>query len=247
MDRDVRNITGGPGISDLVMPARMVYDDNFWNREKGPRKLRPEQERFLDTKRFDRVKPRFDKNNYNVHRSRTKERELYCSDCDVWVRARDQMQVHKEGKEHRRRSVKVPVYECKLCLISVPCQDTLDNHMKGKSHLKRAKEFKEARRARGETMGREEEEEEEGYMTGPLEMARLNHNETEELIKLRKEKVILQGKYKETLQELHELRKQVRFCRDNHQEDRKPKMEPNEQYFDEYFENEEKDFKMLYK
>ena len=94
---------------------------------------------------------------------------------------------------------------------------------------------------------RKDSGEEEGYMTGPLEMARLNHNEKEELIKLRKEKVILQGKYKETLQELHELRKQVRFCRDNHQEDRKPKMEPNEQYFDEYFENEEKDFKMLYK
>ena len=248
LDRDVRRLTGGPGISDLVKPATMVYDDNYWNREKGSRRLRPEQERFLDTKRFDGVQSKFDKNNYR--QARTKVEDLYCSDCDVYVRTRDQMQAHQEGKEHKRRSVKVPVFECRLCLIKVPCQDTLDNHMRGKTHLKRAKELTEARKARGETTGREEED--GGYMTGPLEMARLTNNEKEELIRLRKEHAILQGKYKEILQEREQLRRQVRLCRESHQEDRKPKMEPKEEKPSprhrhggdgEYVEYEEKDFK----
>ena len=249
----MRIATGGPGLSDLLRPSSMRFDENFWNREKGPSKLRPEQERFLDTKRFDRVPAKFDKDNYDYRQSRSQEKELYCSDCDVWVRARDQMQVHKEGKEHRRRSVKVPVYECKLCLISVPCQDTLDNHMKGKDHLKRVKELNETRKARGETTGGEDG----GYMTGPLEMARLSNNEKEELLRLRKENSILQGKCKEGLKEREQLkeqlRRQARFCRDNHQEDRKPKKEQKEEkpspshlQRGEYFEFEENDFKMKY-
>ena len=247
LDRDVRELTGGRGISDLVKPARMVYDDNFWNREKGQRRLRPEQERFLDTKRFDRIQSKFDKDKYR--QSRTKEEELYCSDCDVYVRTRDQMQAHQEGKEHRRRSGKVPVFECKLCLVKVPCQDTLDNHMRGKTHLKRAKELTEARKARGETTEREEDV---GYMTGPLEMARLTNNEKEELSRLRKDHAILQGRYKELLQERDQLRRQVRLGRENQQEDRKPKEEkPSPSHrqggdLGEYFEYEEKDFKIKY-
>ena len=98
-----------------------------------------------------------------------------------------------------------------------------------------------------------------GYMTGPLEMARLANNEREELLRLRKEISILQGKYKEGLEEREQLkeqlRRQARFCRDNHQEDRKSKMEPKEEKPSprhrhggdgEYVEYEEKDFKIKF-
>ena len=233
----MRNWNGGLGMSDLLRPSREQYDPDFWNREKGERRLRPEQERFLDTKRFDRIESKFDQENYR--QSRPSEKELHCSDCNVWVRSRDQMQAHKEGKEHKRRTTKVQVFECKLCLITVPCQDTLNNHMRGQKHIKRATELREARKARGEITG--EEEEEGGYRTGPLEMASLKNNEREELLRLRKENVILQEKYKETLREKEELRRQVRFCKDNHQEDRKPKMESEKEkpsikhYHGEYF------------
>ena len=246
-------MTGGRGTSDLLMPSEDVYDSDYWNKEKGPRRLRPEQERYLDTKRFDRLQPKFDQESYR--KARPTEKELHCSDCDVWVKTKDQMQAHKEGKEHRKRTAKVQVFECKLCLIKVPCQDTLDNHMRGQKHIKKAKELSEARKARGETTGREEMEE-EGYRTGPMEMARLNNNEREELHRLRKQHAILQEKYKESLREKEQLRRQVRFYRDNYQEDRKPKMESEEQkpstsqhLRGEYFEYEEKDFdvKMKYK
>ena len=247
-------MTGGRGTSDLLMPSEDVYDSDYWNKEKGPRRLRPEQERYLDTKRFDRLQPKFDQESYR--KARPSEKELHCSDCDVWVKTKDQMQAHKEGKEHRKRTAKVQVFECKLCLISVPCQDTLNNHMKGKSHIKKAKELHDERKARGEITG----EWEEGYMTGPLEMARLDNNEREELRRLRKEVVILQGKYKEILRDREDLRRQVRFCRDNHHpgskkpkveyEDKKPKVEYEDQKPStshlhrsrEYFEYGEKDF-----
>ena len=72
-------------------------------------------------------------------------------------------------------------------------------------------------------------------MTGPLEMARLHNNEREELLRLRKEVVILQGKYKESLREREELRRQVRFYSDNHRHWDKadPKVEPKVEYEDE--------------
>ena len=243
-DRDLRHKTGGLGYSDLLMPSKEVYDPDFWNREKGPRRLRPEQERFRDTKRFDRAEAKFDRDTYP--RARLTVKELHCPDCDVWVRTRDQMQAHKEGKEHQRRTAKVEVFECNLCRITVPCQVTLDNHMRGKDHIKRAAERREARKARGEITGTEEG----GYRTGPMEMARLNNNEREELARLRKEHAILQEKYKMILREREQWRRQARFCSDNHhhQEDRKTKMEPEEQrpstsrlHKDEYFEYEEKD------
>ena len=59
--------------------------------------------------------------------------------CDVWVRARDQMQAHKDGANHQKKSGKIKRYERKLCLIQVPCEDTLNNHMRGKDHLKKEK------------------------------------------------------------------------------------------------------------
>ena len=50
----------GYGMREVLRPAREVYDYEYWAREKGERRLRPEQERFLDTRRLDRVKPKFD-------------------------------------------------------------------------------------------------------------------------------------------------------------------------------------------
>ena len=106
-----------------------------------------------------------------------------------WVKSRDQMQNHKEGAEHRRRSAKVPVYECELCHIRVTCQDTLNNHMRGKDHIKRAKELEESMKRRGEMT-----EEEGGYRTGPLEMKLLRDDEREELERLRRENITLKRK-----------------------------------------------------
>ena len=91
-------------------------------RERGTRSLRPEQERFLDTARLDTVKAKFDKDNYDHGEFRYKRSELYCDSCDVWVRSRDQMQAHKEGANHKKKSSRVAVCECKLCLIKVPRQ-----------------------------------------------------------------------------------------------------------------------------
>ena len=130
------------------------------------------------------------------------------------------MQAHKEGANHRKKSARVLVFECKLCLIKVPCQATLNSHMKGKDHIKRANQLQETRRLRGELT--------EGYRTGPLEMARLMDDEREELGKLRRENEILkkkvqqyQGEIKRCVREhgttqLNDLRQQVKFCRENH-------------------------------
>ena len=133
------------------------------------------------------------------------------------------MQAHKEGANHRKKSARVSVFECKLCLIKVPCQDTLNSHMKGKDHIKRANQLQETRRLRGELT-----EGTEGYRTGPLEMARLRDDEREELDKLRRENEILKKKVQQYqaerkrcvrehgTTELNDLRQRVKFCRENH-------------------------------
>ena len=74
------------------------------------------------------------------------EKELHCEECGVWVRSRDQMQAHKEGANHKKKSAKVQRFWCKLCRVQVTCQDTLNNHMRGKDHIKRVAE---QRRLRG--------------------------------------------------------------------------------------------------
>jgi len=225
-DSEVRTVTGGRGLNDMLRPNQdcFNYDDSFWDRERGARKLRPEQERFLDTSRLDSVKAKFDNDLYDYGQFKYNEEELYCDICDVWTRSRDQMQAHKEGANHKKKSTKVQRYQCKLCLIEVPCQDTLDNHMRGKDHIKREKQLQEQRRERGEG----EENTGRGYKTGPIEMAKLSNSEREELIQLRKTVKILQAKYQEKIeefndykrefgtQEVKELREKVRWCQEEH-------------------------------
>jgi len=174
--------------------------------------------------RLDSVKAKFDNDLYDYGQFKYNEEELYCDICDVWTRSRDQMQAHKEGANHKKKSTKVQRYQCKLCLIEVPCQDTLDNHMRGKDHIKREKQLQEQRRERGEG----EENNGSGYKTGPLEMAKLSNSEREELIQLRKTVKILQAKYQEKIeefndykrefgtQEVKELREKVRWCQEEH-------------------------------
>ena len=134
----------------LLGPVLDIEVDHTGRRERGARSLRPEQERFLDTARLDKVKAKFDPANYDHGQFRYKRRDLYCETCDVWVRSRDQMQAHKEGANHKKKSSRVAVFECNLCLIRVPCQDTLNNHMRGKDHIKRVNQLAESRKARGE-------------------------------------------------------------------------------------------------
>jgi len=225
-DSEVRHVTGGRGLNDMLRPDQdcFNYDDSYWDRERGARKLRPEQERFLDTSRLDSVKAKFDNDVYDFGQFKYNEEELYCDICDVWTRSRDQMQAHKEGANHKKKSTKVQRYQCKLCLIEVPCQDTLDNHMRGKDHIKRDMQLQEQRRERGEG----EERVAGGYKTGPREMAKLSNSEREELIQLRKSNKILQAKYQEKIrefneykkefgtQEVKELREKVRWCQEEH-------------------------------
>eukprot|EP00092_Neocalanus_flemingeri_P008772 GFUD01009445.1.p1 GENE.GFUD01009445.1~~GFUD01009445.1.p1 ORF type:complete len:463 (+),score=149.43 GFUD01009445.1:53-1390(+) len=225
-DNEVRMATGGRGLNDMLRPDKdsLQYDDSYWDRERGTRKLRPEQERFLDTSRLDTVKAKFDSEEYDYGQFKYREKELYCDICDVWTRSRDQMQAHKEGANHKKKSAKVQRFQCKLCLIEVPCQDTLDNHMRGKDHIKREMQLQEQRKERGdgdESVGG-------GYKTGPREMAKLNNSEMEELSKLRHMVKILQNKVKQYqtekekcvrehgTQEVRELREKVKWCQEVH-------------------------------
>jgi len=218
------------GLDDVLKPDKesLNYDDSFWDRERGPRKLRPEQERFLDTRRLDMIKPKFDPKGYDYGQFRHKEEEMHCEVCDVWTKSRDIMQAHKEGINHKKKSAKVQRFQCTLCLIEVPCQDTLDNHMRGKDHIKREKEKQEQRR-KGVAGGEDYEYEDVGYKTGPREMANLvTDSEREELEQLRYRVKVLQEKVKEYQKdkancvrdhgklEVKELREKVQWCQEVH-------------------------------
>ena len=192
-DHEMRTKTG-KSLNDNLVPSYDDYDEDFWNRNKGARKLRPEQERFLDTKRLDDVPAKFNRERYDNGQYKFNEKELYCEDCDVWVRSRDQMQAHKEGANHKKKSAKVQRFRCQLCLIEVPCQDTLNNHMKGKDHIKREKQLAEQRKQRGDYNA---DDGDSGYKVGPMEMAKLKDDQEEENKRLRLEVKNLRAKLKE--------------------------------------------------
>ena len=182
MDYEMRNKTG-KSINDNWVPTYDDYDEDFWNQNKGARKLRPEQERFLDTKRLDHVPAMFNSERYDNGQYKFIKKELHCKVCDVWVRSRDQMQAHEDGANHKR-SAKVQRFRCQLCLIEVHCQDTLNNHMRGKDHIKREKQLAEQRKQRGDY---NDEENDSGYKVGPLEMAKLKDDKEEENLRLKLE------------------------------------------------------------
>lgn len=128
-DKEVRARTGGYGLNEVLKPdsKKMNYDDRFWLEQKGKnRKLKPEQERYLDTDRLNSIPAKFDKRTYDHGQFTFKMEENYCEKCDVWTKTRDQMQAHKEGANHRKMSVKIQRFRCNLCLIDVPCQLELE-------------------------------------------------------------------------------------------------------------------------
>ena len=195
-DDEMRNKTG-KSLNDNLVPS---LPKNFWNENKGTRKLRPEQERFLDTERLDNVPAKFDRERYDNGQYKFNEKEMYCEDCDVWVRSRDQMQAHKEGKKHKKKSAKVQRFRCPLCLIVVPCQDTLNNHMRGKDHIKRVKQLAEQRKQRGDY--NDENDIDSGYKVGPMEMAKIKEDTDEKNKRLMLENKNLQLKLKEYQEKL---------------------------------------------
>ena len=221
-DDEMRNKTGR-SLNDNLVPTYEDYEQDFWNKNKGARKLRPEQERFLDTKRLDDVPAKFNRERYDNGQYKFNEKELYCEDCDVWVRSRDQMQAHKEGANHKKKSAKVQRFSCKLCLIEVPCQDTLNNHMRGKDHIKREKQLTEQRKQRGDYNA---DENDAGYKVGPMEMAKLNPDQEEENKRLRLEVKNLrvklleyQNKQRKCIREhgnMEDFRKYKQYYLDNH-------------------------------
>ena len=221
-DHELRNKTG-KSLNDNLVPSYDDYDEDYWKKNKGSRKLRPEQERFLDTERLDAVPANFNPKNYDHGQYKFDEKELHCEDCNVWVRSRDQMQAHKEGQNHKKKSQKVQRFRCQLCLIEVPCQDTLNNHMRGKDHIKREKQLAEQRKQRGDPIP---EENDTGYKIGPMEMAKLNDDKEEENKRLRLEVKNLRAKlveyqdYKKKCIRDHgnqdEFRKYKQYYLDNH-------------------------------
>ena len=50
----------------------------------------------------------------------------------MWVTLRDQMQAHKEGNKHKRKTDKVVKHSCPICLIEVTCKDILENQYEGR-------------------------------------------------------------------------------------------------------------------
>jgi len=87
-----------------------------------------------------------------------------CDVCDVSVASQHQMQIHMDGKSHRKKSEKVARFLCKLCRVEVTCQATLDSHFEGKHHIKRVK--LENERNRWQWTEKEEKEMCEGDFTG---------------------------------------------------------------------------------
>ena len=172
------------GLNDVLVPKCDNFDPNFWVQDKGPQKLRPAQERFLDTERFDAVPANFDSSKYDYGEYKSNESELFCEPCNVQVRYRHQMQVHKEGANHKKKFAKVQRFYCPLCLVQASSQETLDNHMRGKEHIKRVMEREERRRLQGRG-GDDLDGDNSGYRTGLREMARLSNDDFEELEKLR--------------------------------------------------------------
>ena len=149
---------------------------------------------------------KFDPDNYDHGQFKYKKEENYCEKCDVYTKTRDQMQAHKEGANHKKMCAKVQRFRCDLCLIDVPCRDTLDNHMRGKDHIKRVKQLEEERRKKGELV---DEDGTRGYRTGPVEMAKLEHTEREELERLRKQVKILQAKVQDQNKKLAKCRQEL--------------------------------------
>ena len=69
--------------------------------QKGKaRQLKPEQERYLDTSRFDQVQPKYDPRSQDQDQGRLKRKQYYCSKCDVYTKTISQMQAHEEGIKH---------------------------------------------------------------------------------------------------------------------------------------------------
>jgi len=67
-DKEVRARTGGYGLNEVLKPdsKKMNYDDRFWLEQKGKnRKLKPEQERYLDTDRLNAIPAKFDQRTYD--------------------------------------------------------------------------------------------------------------------------------------------------------------------------------------
>lgn len=101
-NQEVRLITGGRGLQDVLVPDKSTFDENFWKREKGPQKLRPEQERYLDTKSFDKMPVKFDKRNSDYGQYKFDPKELHC-EAELLQRSLKIMEGHfalcKEGWE----------------------------------------------------------------------------------------------------------------------------------------------------
>lgn len=136
----------GYGIKARNPLGKVEYDSSFRQRERGPKHLEPEQKRWLDEKGLDKLEPKFKVNSYDKGQFNTSNPEFHCEPCGVWVKQRDQMQAHKEGKNHKKKCEKVIRHHCEICLIDVTCKETLENHKQGKDHVKREKQLEMQRR-----------------------------------------------------------------------------------------------------
>lgn len=146
MDNALRVGTGYGLKARNPTSGKVEYDSSFRQRERGPRNLKPEQKRWLDEKGLDKIESKFKLNDYDRGQFNTSNPEFHCEPCGVWVKQRDQMQAHKEGKNHKKKCEKVIRHHCEICLIDVTCKETLENHKQGKDHIKREKQLEMQRR-----------------------------------------------------------------------------------------------------
>jgi len=192
-------ITTGNGVKARHPPTgigKLQYDDRLWKREKA----QPEQERWLDESRLDKIKPKFQGDSYDQGQFSFRQKEFHCDVCDVWVRSRDQMQQHKDGNNHKKMTKKVVRYHCDICLIGVTCRDSLESHKKGADHIRRAKQQAEKRKR----MGQDE-------LEGMQDSKSLEEYKKENY-DLKRQVKILQNKVKQ-------LQDYRRICKDTHEAD----------------------------
>jgi len=189
--------------------GKVEYDSSFRQRERGPKNLKPEQKRWLDEKGLDKIEPKFKLNTYDKGQFDTGNPDFHCEPCGVWVKQRDQMQAHKEGKNHKKKCEKVIRHHCEICLIDVTCKETLENHKQGKDHVKREKQLEMSRRRMRERENDTTGDEVEVY-GGEAE-----HNETFE--EMRKKNRELEQRIKILQSEMKKLQEHKKRCLDTHE------------------------------
>ena len=111
---------------EVISPENHLKNDNL---------LRKAVEQFLKNGNMNPDHEKMPKR--TLADKKTSSKLLHCDKCDVWVQNSIQLQIHKWGKNHMKKSKMVVRHFCNICLIEVSCNYTLEIHKLGKTHKKR--------------------------------------------------------------------------------------------------------------